>query len=153
MQLLPSETTISNESIPHLTLTTHRVRYSETSSGSTRIISMTLDAVSSCGIVSKSHPILLILALVGALLGAVMFSVGIGEGKIRTGAFVIAIVLAIAYFLTRGVALAISSAGESITVSAAGQQPDVMVAFIESVEQAKLAYLGHAKGSPTERPA
>jgi len=114
---------------------------------------MTLDAVSSCGIVSKSHPILLILALVGALLGAVMFSVGIGEGKIRTGAFVIAIVLAIAYFLTRGVALAISSAGESITVSAAGQQPDVMVAFIESVEQAKLAYLGHAKGSPTERPA
>jgi hypothetical protein len=148
MKLLPAEASISTENLPHLTLTTHRVRYDQTSSGATRIVSITLDSVSSCGIVSKSFPILLILAAIAAILGAVMVSTGMGEGTLRNGTFVVALVLGIAYFLTRKVVLAISSAGESITVAAGGQKPDARIAFIDSVEQAKLAYLGKVTSQP-----
>jgi len=144
VNLLPGETAIAENQIPSLALTTHRVRYTHEATGATRIVSITLDAVSSCGILSKNYPILLILAAIAALLGVLSVAMNVGEGKFRTGAFLLAIGLAIAYFLLRKVVLAISSAGESITVSAAGQKPDAMIGFIESVEQAKLAYLGKA---------
>ena len=146
MKLLAGEATISESDIEHLTLTTHRVRYDERTSGATRIVSITLDAVSSCGIISKSYPILLVLAVIAALLGLLLLNIGMEEGNIRNGLFLGAIALAIAYLATRAVALAISSSGESITVSAGGVNPDVLIGFIDAVEQAKLKYLGRAAG-------
>jgi hypothetical protein len=145
MKLLEGEATIS-EAIEHLTLTTHRVRYDERASGATRIVSITLDAVSSCGIVSKSHPILLVLAVVAGLLGVLLLNSDMGEGNVRTGLFLAAVALAIAYLATRTVALAISSSGESIMVAASGVVPDVLIGFIDAVEQAKLKYLDRATG-------
>ena len=146
MKLLAGETTISESEIEHLTLTTHRVRYDQRTSGATRIVSITLDAVSSCGIISKSYPILLLLAVVAFLLGLFLLSTGVEEGNVRNGLFLGAIALLIAYFATRFVALSISSPGESITVGASGVNPDVLIGFIDAVEQAKLNYLGRVAG-------
>jgi len=141
MKLLAGETTISEPEFAYLILTNHRVRYDRRISGEARIISMTLDAVSSCGVVSKSHPILLLLAVLAVLLGAFLLSTGAEDRSIPNSLILASVVLAIAYFLTREVVLSISSPGESITVSAKGLEPDVLVGFIDAVEQAKLKYL------------
>jgi hypothetical protein len=146
VKLLAEETTISEADFEHLTLTTHRVRYDERIAGATRIVSITLDAVSSCGVVAKSHPILLLLAVVAVLLGAFLLSTGIQESNIPNGLILASVALAIAYFLTRAVVLSISSPGESITVSAKGLEPDVLIGFIDAVEQAKLKHLGRVAG-------
>ena len=53
MKLLEKETIISETDFEHLTLTTHRVRFDQRTSDATRIVSITLDAVSSCGVASK----------------------------------------------------------------------------------------------------
>jgi hypothetical protein len=146
MKLLAGETTISEANLEHLTLTTHRVRYDQRTSGATKIVSITLDAVSSCGVVSKSYPILLLLAVVALLLGALLQVTGIEEDNIRNGLFLASVALCIAYLLTRAVAFSIASPGESITVSVRGLKPDVLIDFIDAVEQAKLKYLGKATG-------
>jgi hypothetical protein len=146
MKLSSGETTISEANLEHLTLTTHRVRYDQRTSGATKIVSITLDAVSSCGVVSKSYPILLLLAVVALLLGALLQVTGIEEGNVQNGLFLASVALGIVYFLTRAVAFSIASPGESITVSARGLKPDVLIGFIDAVEQAKLEYLGKATG-------
>jgi hypothetical protein len=144
MNLLPGETTVSENQLPNLTLTSRRVRYTHVVSGQTRIVSITLDSVASCGIISKSYPILLILAGLAAVFGAFLVANDSGEGAMRNGTFLLALALGIAYLATRRVVLAISSAGESITVGASGQNPDAMIAFIDSVESAKLLSIGEA---------
>jgi len=144
MNLLPGETTVSENQLLNLTLTSRRVRYTHVVSGQTRIVSITLDSVASCGIISKSYPILLILAGLAAVFGAFLVTNDPGEGAMRNGTFLLALALGIAYLATRRVVLAISSAGESITVGASGQNPDAMIAFIDSVESAKLLSIGEA---------
>jgi hypothetical protein len=144
MELLDEETIISETDFEHLTLTTHRVRYDQRTSDATRIVSITLDAVSSCSVASKSHPILLLLAVAALLLGVFLLNTGTEESNIPNGLIIASIVLAIAYFLTRVVALSISSPGEAITVVAKGLEPDTIIRFIDAVEQAKLQYLGKA---------
>lgn len=111
MKLLAGETTISEANLEHLTLTTHRVRYDQRTSGATKIVSITLDAVSSCSVVSKSYPILLLLAVVALLLGALLQVTGIEEGNIRNGLLLASVALGITYFLTRAVAFSIASSG------------------------------------------
>jgi len=139
MKLLPGEATISS-SIDGLTLTTHRVRDDQTASGSRQVISITLDAVSSCGIVSKSYPILLLLAVLSGGFGLLRLSKE--EQSLTYAPILLALVLVLAYFLTRSVVLAISSPGQSISISAKGMEPDTLIAFVDEVEQAKLHYLG-----------
>ena len=146
MELLAGEAIVSESKIEHLTLTTHRVRYDQRTSGAARIVSITLDAVSSCGIISKSYPILLLLAVVASLLGLFLLNTGPEEGNFRNLLFLGSLGLIIAYFATRTVALSISSSGESITVAASGVNPDMLIDFIDAVEQAKLNYLGRVAG-------
>ncbi len=139
MKLLPNEKMLVETNGGILTLTTHRVRYDQKASGASQVIGITLDAVSSCGVVSKNHPILLVMALIAGGLGAF----GLGQkGDIAYGLFLGAAVLIAAYFLTRSAVLAVSSAGQSIAVSAKGMKHEALVAFVDDVEQAKLRYLG-----------
>lgn len=142
MKLLPGESIVSETSDEHLTLTTHRVRYDDRVPGTTRVIGITLDAVSSCGIVSKSYPILLLLAVLAGGFG-LMQGIG-GESEERGmvyASIILAIVFVLAYFLSRTMALAISSSSQSITVSAEGLSLDALVAWVDDVEQAKLRYI------------
>lgn len=143
MKLLPGESTLSEASVEFLTLTTHRVRYDRRRSGDSQIIGITLDAVSSCGLASKSYPILLLLAVLAGGFGAFLRITHEGEDQnIIYGLLLASAVLVAAYFLTRTVVLAVASPGQSITISAKGVKPDALVALVEDVEQAKLKYLG-----------
>ncbi|HKI06080.1 MAG TPA: hypothetical protein VKK31_29140 [Thermoanaerobaculia bacterium] len=141
MKLFPGESPVSETSDKHLTLTTHRVRYDQRVSGTTQVIGITLDAVSSCGIISKSYPILLLLAVVASGFGALRFQEN-GDQSMTYGPLAVAAVLVAAYFLSRTMVLAISSPGESIKVSVTGLSQDALVALVEDVEHAKLKYLG-----------
>lgn len=143
MKLLPGESIVSETSDKHLTLTTHRVRYDDRVPGTTRVIGITLDAVSSCGIVSKSYPILLLLAILAGVFGLIQ---GVGRESEDQGmayaSILLALVFVMAYFLSRTMALAISSPSQSITVSVEGLNLDALVSWVDDVEQAKLRYLG-----------
>lgn len=52
-----------------LVLTTHRVRLTQRSAGDTKVVSITLPAVSSCSLTTVSYPALLGLALIAAVVG------------------------------------------------------------------------------------
>jgi hypothetical protein len=142
MRLLPGESIVSETSDKQLMLTTHRVRYDDRVPGTTRVIGITLDAVSSCGIISKSHPILLLLAILAGIFGLVQGVGGESDGQgMAYASILLALVIVMAYFLSCTMALAISSPGQSITVSMRGLNLDALVAWVDDVEQAKLRYL------------
>jgi hypothetical protein len=141
MNLLTGETAISETDLEYVSLTTHRVRYIQKAADGSRVVSITLDAVSSCGVVSKSYPILLLLAGLAAAAGLFLSNNGSVGENLRNGAFIAAIGLVIVYFLSRAVALSIASPGDSITVSVRGVKEEKLIGFIDAVEEAKLRYL------------
>lgn len=142
MKIFQGESMVSEADIEYVTLTTHRVRYDRRVSGASQLISITLDAVSSCGIVSKRYPILLLLAVIVGGSGAFLLTQGADDEYITYGLFLLCIVLVLIYFLTRAVALTISSPGQSILISAKGVKPDALVTMVDRIEEAKLKYLG-----------
>jgi hypothetical protein len=138
MELLPGESALSGV-VEGLSLTSHRVRYDRRVTGGTQVIGITLDAVSSCGLASKTYPILLLLAVLAVGFGVLEISQESRDQAV--GLLLLGVALVVAYSLTRTVVLAISSAGQSIVVAAKGINPDSLVAFVDDVEQAKLKYL------------
>lgn len=144
MKLLIGETKVSETGIEQLTLTTHRVRYDRREIGASRMISITLDAISSCGVVSKRHLILLLLAVIAGGAGVFLLTQGADDSYATYGLFLACGVLILIYFLTRAVALAISSSGQSILIVVKGVKPDALVATVDEIEKAKLNYLGKA---------
>lgn len=144
MRLMTGESTLSSGIPAGLTLTTHRVRHDRVTSGGSAVTSLTLDAVASCAVVSKSHPILLLLAAFAA--AASFFFVRSEDGSSQSGMvyvlLLLAVVLLLAYFLSRSVALALRSAGDSIVVGVTGTKPDELRSLIDEIERAKLRYLG-----------
>lgn len=124
-----------------LRLTTHRVRLDLQGGGHSRAVSMTLDAVASCGLVTRSYPVLLALALISALLGGFLTLRISGVGFVFLG---LAVVLLAGYFIARSSILEIKSAGDKIQVHLAGSRADV-VSFIDAVENAKLTTLDRGR--------
>lgn len=131
--LLPDEQVVMSSDKDILTLTTKRVRYDSAVFGSSNLISITLDSVASCGLVTKSFPILLLLAAL-ALIGAFT-----QRGDAQWMFLVAAAVLAVAYFLTRRTVISIASnGGQAILVPAKGMSRSSIVEFLEAVEREKL---------------
>lgn len=147
MKLLPGESTFSETGVEGLTLTTQRVRYDETTFGARRLVSITLDAVSSCSIASKSHPLLLLVALVAIAFDVLLGTLQADDKSFTYGLLLVAVVLVAVYFLSRAMALVISSPGQSITILARGVKPDALFALVDEVERAKLSYLGKVMDS------
>jgi hypothetical protein len=131
-----------------LSLTTHRVRFDNPALGSTQLVSLTLDAVASCGLITKSHPWLMAVAIAFGFLG--LLGIATNSAAVATPMIVAGIVCAIAYALTRSAVLAIGSASESIVVAADASNRDDAIAFIDAVEEAKLQLLSF--GSPQTVP-
>jgi hypothetical protein len=120
-----------------LTLTNYRVKYDAKAQGATKFVTITLDAVASCGLVTKSYPILLILAAVSAIAAIIQRS----SGALGTLLF-IALCFVAAYFFTRsGVITIRSQGGEHIDVPAKGMKPEIIRGFIEAVVEAKLKFI------------
>jgi Na+-transporting methylmalonyl-CoA/oxaloacetate decarboxylase gamma subunit len=138
MKLLQGEQMLMESSGKVLTLTTARVRYEATERGRSKVVSMTLDAVASCGLATRSFPVLLALAAFSAVVGVAFVFRG-SDGSFLF--FLAAIVLGVAYLLTRTAVLEVSSAGESIMVPTKGMSRDTLMEFVDAVDVAKHKYL------------
>src|SRR6266568_432792 len=112
-----------------LRLTSHRVRREVVTRGHSSTVSITLDSVASCGMVTRSYPVLLALALLAALFGFVASRSGQAASAIGIG-IGIAVVLVVVYFLSRSAVLEISSAGGKIVVAARADRKDLLAKLI-----------------------
>lgn len=132
--LLPGEKLVMSSDNDLLTLTNKRVRFSTTRLGNSSYTSITLDSVASCGLVTKSYPLLL-------LLTAFSFIVGLTQrGEEQVWLLLGSVALLIAYFVTRRAVISIASdGGEAILVPARGMGRAVVVKFLEAVDGQKLA--------------
>lgn len=134
-QLLPGEHVVTSNEI--LTLTNYRVFRDASASGSSRYVSISLDAISSCGLVTTSQPLLLVLGII-ATLGAFVV-----RGEAQGAALIVGIVLIVLYFATRAAVMAIcSTGGERITVPTKPSQYGVQRQLLNAIDHAKLAALG-----------
>jgi len=126
-----------------LVLTSKRVRYSSTAFGNASLVSITLDAVASCGFITKSNPIALVVA-------AILFVLAIVErGQIQLLLVIFAILCVVAFVLTRRAVLSISSnGGHSIVVPANGMSSDVLTRFIDTLENQKMGEAGVVASMP-----
>lgn len=142
MGLLQGETVLMSSDNNTLVLTNYRVRYDAKEGGASRYIGITLDAVSSCGLVTRSHPILLILAAIAVFGGFAGFMGRMNGDSYLAFGLVIGAILLLAYFLARSAVFSISSnGGEAIVVPAKGMAREKIVEFLQAVEDAKLNYL------------
>jgi hypothetical protein len=132
--LLPGEELVMSSDNDALTLTNKRVRFSTTRVGTSSYTSITPDSVASCGLVTKSHPVL-------PLLSAFSFIVGLTQrNEEQVWLLLGSIVLLVAYFLTRRAVISIASnGGEAILVPARGMARAAIVKFLDAVDAQKLA--------------
>jgi hypothetical protein len=131
--LIPGEQVILTSDNDVLVLTNKRVRYDSIVWGRSNLIAITLDSVASCGIITKSYPLLLVIAAIAILAGFIQ------RGDNVWGASLIAGVLVVVYFLTRKAVLSVASnGGQNISVPTKGMSREAVVKFIEALEREKL---------------
>lgn len=109
LALLPGEQIVSSSDNDVLVLTTERVRYNSAVWGRANLISITLDAVASCGIVTRSYPLLLILTAIASI-AAVASIFTFGE-TMFVSLLTVAGALVVGYFLSRRAVISIASSG------------------------------------------
>lgn len=132
MKLLPGEREVVRTNGGILVLTTHRVRLDQQEAGRSQIVSIMLDQVASCGLITKSYPLLLLFAITVALLALWMRQIG---AAVVGGGFFVAL-----YWFSRRAILSVASSGAAIEIGATGLSREALVDFIDSVETAKLAF-------------
>ncbi|TDN37022.1 hypothetical protein E4631_19630 [Hymenobacter sp. UV11] len=137
LSLLDGERLLHQSPNQVVSLTTHRVRLHRASGSAAHIVSMMLEKVSSCEIRYLSHPWLL---LVGALL-AVSGVLALFQ-RVEPGIVALLLLvgggLLIAYFASRHHVVSITSdGGTRLSFETKGMQRQVVIGFIDHLEQAK----------------
>jgi hypothetical protein len=142
-QLLPGERVVATNEI--LTLTNYRVFRDAAGGGNSRYVSISLDAIASCGLVTTSQPILLVLGILAGCAGLVL------GGDLAGPAIIAAIVLVAAYFGSRQAVMSIcSTGGERIIVPTKPSQRASQRGLLDAIDHAKLAALGRiAEAAPS----
>ncbi len=131
--LMPGEQVVTSSDNDVLVLTTKRVRYDSVVCGMSSLISITLDSVASCGLITRSFPLLLVLAAI-AIVGAFT-----RRGDALGSLLFVAVALIVAYFFTRKAVISVASnGGQTILVPTKGMPRDTIIGFIEAVEREKL---------------
>ncbi|HEY4321932.1 MAG TPA: hypothetical protein VGM77_12245 [Gemmatimonadales bacterium] len=145
MYMVPGERELMATNGDILVLTTHRVRMATERLGQGHLMSITLDSVASCGLATRTYPMLLLLA---AIIGTVPL---LQQGRDRMPAlWIVAGICVVGYFITRASHLTIASAGGSIHAPISGMNHGDLINFVDAVEEAKLAYATRApSGAPT----
>jgi len=127
--------TQSNKSI--VTLTTHRIRYNNSESGSAHIVSMLLENLSSIEVNYKSNPVVLALGVIIAVCGIIM-SNNTHDTSIAIAGLAIGAVLILYYFRSRKHIISIASnGGAKIQFETGGMKRDAVIEFINKIETAK----------------
>jgi len=114
-----------------LTLTNYRVLFDERGNGGSKYVGISLESVSSCGLVTRSRPLLLGLASIAGLL------VFVQHGPTVLALLLIALAFVAAHFLTKsGVITVSSNGGEGIVVRAKGMDRERIHGFLDAVVEA-----------------
>ncbi len=130
-QLIASDTGI-------LSLSNYRVKFDVQTRGTSKFISIPLDAVSSCGLVTRSFSVLLVIAAAAILLAFTQHEIAN-----RYALWFVGLGFIVAYFITRSGVITISPSGdESIVVPAKGMSREQILYFLESVTEARLKFTG-----------
>ena len=130
------ESVVSSLNNTAITLTNKRVYFESKKASKSNYISMTLDAVVSCGLITKSFPLLLIAAAISGVGGFTL------RGDEKFAVWGIAIAFLVVYFLTRRSMISIrSKGGASILVLAKGVNRNSIIEFLSAIESEKLRLL------------
>lgn len=132
--LLDGERVIMESDAGLLTLTNYRVRFDVSTASASRYLTITLNSVASAGVVTRSYPILLGLAALAAIGSLTQ------HADDRAMLIVFAVLLGVAYVLSRRALLTISShGGEAIRVPARAMGRAAIVEFVDALDGAKVA--------------
>ena len=139
MTMLPDEEVIARSDRDIFVLTNHRLRYEEFSWGKKDFASMTLESLASCKILTRSFPILLVLAVL-ALLFAV-YAQSQNGGSVAAGALLLSIIFVIIYLITRQTIFSVMSyGGDHVTIPIASGSYQAFIEFVDLTEQARIEY-------------
>ena len=134
INLVPGEKVVMSSTGDVLTLTTRRVRYNSVQWGQTILTSITLDSVASCGLLTLSYPVLLLISVV-LIAGAIIAE--------TPAILIVTVILVVAYFLTRRAVIFVSSSGgDHIHADASSLSRQAIIEFLEAVEFEKLKIQG-----------
>lgn len=150
IELMPDEEVIRNvwTGSPNcLVLSTHRIRFVQSGTGSFRIVSVMLEQVASSSTLYTSNPWLLILAILLGV-GGTLLGVGMHSLAIAILSVIAMIVLGVAYLATRRRVLSVASAGEAIQIELSGWSNDDVLSFINDLETAKSARYDELRSNP-----
>ncbi len=133
-KLLPGEKVLMTSDKKILTLTNYRVRFDQAATGASNYISICLDCVASCGLVTRSRPLLLVIAAIVGIVGIAQNS-----NDLKAWSIIAAMILVGVYFITRKAVIAISSnGGEQIMAPVKGMSRDAIIEFLEALDDARL---------------
>ena len=134
MQLFDGEQSLLESDNNTLILTSHRVRLNSNTSGRIEIISIMLDAISSCRLVRLENPLLMWLGLCFLAIGGM----GIVSGRSEIGFMVVVgIVFLLIYAFTVKQVLEFASPSATIRLDARQMKHDEAKRFIDAVEKAR----------------
>lgn len=136
--LLPGEIVLQASTNSALELTNYRVRFNAAAGGDSKQLSIPLDAIASCGVVTRTRPWLLVAAGICVALAALQHQSPMGALLV-----LVAIAFAIAYLVTRsGVINISSSGGEDIVIPSSGMSREQITPFLDAVLEARLRFSG-----------
>ncbi|MBS1638168.1 MAG: hypothetical protein JST26_19805 [Bacteroidetes bacterium] len=120
-----------------ITLTTHRIRYSEAKGGIENLISIHLEKISSIEMKYTSKPFLIYFGILALVIGTLL-----GKASNQVDVIIISLIigsiLIISYFLSRKHTVVISSDGGSkIIFETKGMKSEAHIDFINKIEKAK----------------
>jgi len=139
-QLLPGEEIIVQTEYGIITLTTHRIRYND-SSGNGKITSIMLENVSGIEVQYRSWLAALIGGLVALIIGLSESIINKTEESIVAGGLIVAligVVLIIAYLVSRRYIINIHSNGKAtVSFMIKGLRKEEIISLIDKVESAQ----------------
>lgn len=137
--LFQGEEIISESENKVISLTTHRIRLNDSSIGSSHLVSIMLDKVSSIEVRYKSWWILLILSILLIIGGLWMGMLNNGEAMMV--GIVVGLLLGLFYVFSRKHVIVISSdGGTSLNFHTKGMKREKIMEFINKIERAKSEY-------------
>lgn len=140
MDLFEYEKVITESGNKEVILTTHRIRHEVSNWGHTHMVSIPLEKISSIEVRYSSWLILLLAGMVSLLMGAFVAGGDYNEQQAQA-LLIVGVVLIVVYILTRKHVITISSdGGAKINFATKGMNREMVMKFIDKVEEAKSMY-------------
>lgn len=140
MNLMTNERALLESDQKTLVLATHRVRMNSKSSGRSEVVSIMLDAVSSCRLARVANPFLLWIGIALCVVGILGMVFGMSAGNPNGGSIVLAfvgVIFMLIYFGTLKQVLEIASPSAVVRVDAKQMRMEEARRFIDALENAR----------------